>query len=106
VLSLDADLGGGLSLHDLVAADVNLLTPTTGGVYDDERLNAVLRGLTPAERQVVYAYAEDEGTTWTEGAAYAGAANPEAFGERVRRKVKRLAAEQRRRAAHPGLPSA
>ncbi|KUN75399.1 hypothetical protein [Streptomyces griseoruber] len=98
VLSLDADLGG-LSLYDLVVADVDLLAHTTGGVYVDERLNAVLRGLDPTECAVVFAYAEGEGTTWTEAAAQAGAASPEAFGERVRRKVRRLANEQRRRAA-------
>ncbi|MFE4999282.1 hypothetical protein ACFRH4_50205 [Streptomyces mirabilis] len=98
VLSLDADLGG-LSLHDLVAADLDLLARTAGGVFEDQRLGAVLRGLTPAERTVVFAYAEGEGTTWTEAAAHVGAGAPEAFGERVRRKVKRLAAEQHRRLA-------
>ncbi|MFE4626968.1 hypothetical protein [Streptomyces mirabilis] len=98
VLSLDADLGG-LSLYDLVAADIDLLAHTEGGVYEDERLNAILRGLDPAERHVVVAYAEGEGTTWTEAAAHVGAGAPEAFGERVRRKVKRLAAEQHRRLA-------
>ncbi|MEU1516258.1 hypothetical protein ABZ490_29665 [Streptomyces sp. NPDC005811] len=96
VLSLDADLGG-LSLYDLVAPDVDLLAHTTGGVFEDERLTRVLRGLDPAERAVVFAYSEGEGTTWTEAAAHAGATAPEAFGERVRRKTKRLAAEQLRR---------
>ncbi|MFD5015372.1 hypothetical protein [Streptomyces chartreusis] len=67
-------------------------------MFEDERLNAVLRGLDPAERQVVFAYAEGEGTTWTEAAAAVGANDPDAFGERVRRKAKRLAAEQARRA--------
>ncbi|WP_331732049.1 hypothetical protein [Streptomyces sp. NBC_00989] len=106
VLSLDADLGG-LSLYDLVAADVDLLAHTAGGVFEDERLNRVLRHLTGAEQQVVFAYASREGTTWTEAAAHTGAAGPEAFGERVRRKVNRLAAEQRRRAAQrrPGSPT-
>lgn len=99
VLSPDADLGDGLSLYDLVATDVDLLAHTAGGVYEDERLNTVLRGLNESERRVVFAYAEHEGTTWTEAAIAAGAPNPEAFGERVRRKVKRLANEQRRRAA-------
>jgi hypothetical protein len=99
VLSLDAALGDGLSLHDLVTADVDLLTHTAGGVYADERLNAVLRGLEPAERRVVVAYGAAEGTTWAEAAAAAGAVDPEAFGERVRRKTKRLATEQRRRIA-------
>ncbi|MFI6341002.1 hypothetical protein [Streptomyces sp. NPDC050535] len=97
VLSLDADLGG-MSLLDLVAADIDLLTHTTGGAYEDERLNRVLRALDPAEQQVVFALAEGEGTTWTEAAAVAGAADPGAFGERVRRKTRRLVAEQRRRA--------
>jgi hypothetical protein len=96
VLSLDADLGG-LSLYDLVSADVDLLAHTAGGVYDDERLDRVLGRLHPAERAVVVAYAEGEGTTWTEAAVVAGAADPAAFGDSVRRKVKRLAAEQRRR---------
>ncbi|GAA5032433.1 hypothetical protein [Streptomyces siamensis] len=97
LLSLDAALGDGLSLHDLVAADVDLLHREPDGVYEDERLNAVLRALRPTERQVVFAYAEGEGTTWTEAAAAVGATDPNAFGERVRRKTKRLAAEQVRR---------
>ncbi|MET9387948.1 hypothetical protein ABZY09_44915 [Streptomyces sp. NPDC002928] len=86
VLSLDADLGGGLSLYDLVLDDVDLLAHTAGGVYEDER-------------RVVFAYADGQGITWTEAAAAAGATDPDAFGERVRRKAKRLAIEQARRAA-------
>ncbi|MGW7256761.1 hypothetical protein [Streptomyces sp. NPDC054834] len=99
VLSLDAELGEGLSLHDLIAAhiDVDLLTLTASGVFDDERLNALLRGMSRAEQRVVFAYAAGAGSTWAEAAAAAGAADPEAFGERVRRKAKRLAAEQQRR---------
>ncbi|MFF7987681.1 hypothetical protein ACFZDK_53040 [Streptomyces sp. NPDC007901] len=103
VLSLDAVLGG-ISLYDLVAADVDLLTHTTDGVYQDERLDRVLRGLAEAEQQVVFAYAAREGTTWTEAASAVGAAEPEAFGERVRRKAKRPAAEQHRRAAQRRTP--
>ncbi|MFF7764176.1 hypothetical protein [Streptomyces griseorubiginosus] len=107
VLSLNADLGG-VSLYDLVADEVDFLAHTARGVFEDERLNRVLRGLDPAERAVVFAYAEGEGTTWTEAATVAGAPEPQAFGERVRRKVHRLAAEQRRRAAQhrPGPPEA
>ncbi|MFF3663603.1 hypothetical protein [Streptomyces olivochromogenes] len=99
VLSLDAGLGGVLSLYDLVAADVDLLAHTADGVFDDERLNAVLGSLDPAERRVVFAYAKGEGTTWTEAATVVGNNDPEAFGERVRRKAKRLAKEQGRRFA-------
>ncbi|WOT40713.1 hypothetical protein [Streptomyces coeruleorubidus] len=97
VLSLDAALGG-FSLYDLVAADVRFLSHTAGDVFEDERLNMVLRGLNETERQVVFAYAEGEGTTWMEAATVAGADEPEMFGERVRRKTKRLAKEQARRA--------
>ncbi|GAA2301641.1 hypothetical protein GCM10010234_50670 [Streptomyces hawaiiensis] len=99
VLSLDADLGDGLSLHDLVAADVDLLAHTVGGVFEDERLNIVLRALERDERLVVFAYAEGSGTSWTEAAAVVGGSDQAGFGERVRRKVKRLAAEQTRRTA-------
>ncbi|MEU9662885.1 hypothetical protein [Streptomyces chartreusis] len=103
VLSLDADLGG-VCLYDLIAADVDCLAHTTGGVFDDERLNTVQRGLAPAERQTVYAYATADGATWTEAATEAGSSDPDAFGERVRRKVKRLAAEQQRRTAQRQFP--
>ncbi|MFJ9083875.1 hypothetical protein ACIRL3_15755 [Streptomyces sp. NPDC102384] len=100
VLSLDAALGDGLSLHDLVAADTDLLGRIPAGVFEDGRLNTVLRGLSSTERQVVFAYAAGEGATWTEAAAVAGATDPVAFGEHVRRRAKRLAKEQARRAAH------
>ncbi|MGQ4347491.1 hypothetical protein [Streptomyces sp. SAS_275] len=105
MLSLDADLGG-LSLHDLVASDLDLLSRVESGVFEDERLNRVLRALTPEERRVVIALAAGEGVTWTEASLVAGAAYPMAFGERVRRKAKRLAAEQRRRVSerHEGPP--
>ncbi|MER5218366.1 hypothetical protein ABT063_49785 [Streptomyces sp. NPDC002838] len=97
VLSLDADLGG-LSLHDLVCVHTDLLTHTAGGVFEDQRLNSVLRRLNAAEQQVVFAFAAEEGATWAEAAAATGADNPGGLGERVRRKVKRLAAEHERRA--------
>ncbi|MER7313558.1 MULTISPECIES: hypothetical protein [Streptomyces] len=98
VLSLDASLGDGMSLYELVAADIDQLERSAGGVYEDARLNALLRSLKPAERQVLFALAEGEGTTWAEAASVTGAADPEKLGERVRRKAKRLAAEQKRRA--------
>ncbi|MGW2773578.1 hypothetical protein ACWC4C_13850 [Streptomyces olivaceoviridis] len=46
VLSLDAALGDGLSLHDLVVADAGYLAHTAGGVFEEERLNTVLLALT------------------------------------------------------------
>ncbi|MEV5842226.1 hypothetical protein AB0M32_09650 [Streptomyces sp. NPDC051985] len=69
-------------------------------MYEDVRLNHVLRGLDPAGRAVVLAYTGGEGSTWAEAAAAIGATDPIAFGERVCRKAKRLAGGQRRCAAH------
>ncbi|MDF3300149.1 hypothetical protein [Streptomyces tropicalis] len=97
VLSLDADLSDGLSLHDLLAVDVDYLSYTVGGVFEDERLNGILRALSEDERQVVFALALGEGTTWAEAAATVGATDAKALGDRVRRKTRRLAAEQARR---------
>ncbi|MFD5015371.1 hypothetical protein [Streptomyces chartreusis] len=98
VLSLEADFGG-VSLGEVIGAEVDYLTHIANGKFDDERLNTVLRGLTPNERHVVIAYALGGATNWTEAGVAAGVADPAAFGERVRRKLKRLAAEQRRRLA-------
>ncbi|MGQ4434338.1 hypothetical protein [Streptomyces sp. SAS_260] len=104
ILSLDAALGNGLSLHDLVAADTDLLTHTTAGVFDDQRLNSVLRHLNPPEQQVLFTYAAQEGTTWAEAAATTGADHPEALGDRVRHKTKRLATEHQRRTRQRKMP--
>ncbi|MEV5842276.1 hypothetical protein AB0M32_09930 [Streptomyces sp. NPDC051985] len=49
--------------------DLDLLARTENGVFAEERLNRVLRGLDPAEQRVVVAYAEGEGATWTEAAS-------------------------------------
>ncbi|MER5387240.1 hypothetical protein ABT040_44675 [Streptomyces sp. NPDC002688] len=43
----------------------------------------------------MFAHAEGECITWAEAAAAVGGADPAALGERVRRNVKRLAAEQK-----------
>ncbi|RPE47209.1 hypothetical protein EDD90_10662 [Streptomyces sp. Ag109_O5-1] len=45
------------------------------------------------------AWAHPYADTWTEAARLAGAADPEAFGERVRRKLKRLGDRYTQRAA-------
>ncbi|WP_150472002.1 hypothetical protein [Streptomyces galilaeus] len=101
VLALDAMVGDGLSLRDLavVAADVDVPELATGSEFEDERLATIMGSLNPVERQVVVAYAVAGGGTWTEAAEASGALEPEVLGERVRRKVKRLAAEHQRRAA-------
>lgn len=67
--------------------------------FDDPRIDAVLAKLTVEERRVAMAWAYLYAETWTEAARFAGAADPEAFGERVRRKLKRLGTEYTRRRA-------
>ncbi|MFD7556416.1 hypothetical protein ACFV9E_17995 [Streptomyces sp. NPDC059835] len=60
-------------------------------------MGAVLSTLTPEELKVALAWAHWQVTTWTEAAALIGATDPVAFGERVRRKLKRLGIEHTRR---------
>ncbi|MFE9813231.1 hypothetical protein [Streptomyces sp. NPDC005548] len=91
----NTDLGS-LAVHGQTAAV--LLKCTADTVDEVEWLNAVvLRGLYPSEREVVLAYTAVPGRRWEEAAAVVGVRDPAAVGEQVRRKVKRLAAAQRRR---------
>ncbi|MGW6223943.1 hypothetical protein ACWF8U_29115 [Streptomyces olivaceus] len=90
LLLLDTPLGDGLTLYDLVcgqaAADPGFETG-----FEDSRLIEILKALSPAERAVTLALGARGVTTWAEAATAAGAADPERQGEKVRRKVKRLA---------------
>jgi hypothetical protein len=87
---LDTPLGGGLTLYDLVPAQAAADTGVEAG-FDDPRLTEILEALSPAERAVTLALANPGVTTWAEAAMAAGAAQPEIQGEKVRRKVRRLA---------------
>jgi hypothetical protein len=69
---------------------------------EEHRLRRVLSRLKPDELQVTNVYAERSELTWTEAARLAGAADPATMGERVRRKLKRLAAEHNRRLVQTG----
>ncbi|MFI1280971.1 hypothetical protein ACH4U5_09450 [Streptomyces sp. NPDC020858] len=89
-LLLDTPLGDGLTLHDLVPERPDADSGVEG--FDDPRLTEILTVLSPAERAVTLARAGPGVTTWAEAAMAAGAAQPKAFGDRVRRKVKWLAA--------------
>ena len=75
---------------------------TTDGVlihlgFADERLNRVLGSLQPDEQRVALSSGYAEGGEWSSAAVAAGL--PPEYGERVRRKCKRKAAELTRRAA-------
>ncbi|MET8629623.1 hypothetical protein ABZW30_38840 [Kitasatospora sp. NPDC004669] len=91
LLLLDTPLGDGLTLYDLVPGQAAADDNTAENGFEDRRLTAILAALTPAERAVTLALANPGVTTWAEAAAAARAPQPDAVGERVRRKVKRLA---------------
>ncbi|MFJ9692650.1 hypothetical protein [Kitasatospora sp. NPDC101183] len=91
LLLLDTPLGNNSTLYDLLAAAPAPDDPAD--TLEDERLLLILRDLHPAERQVVLALAHPGVTTWKDAAAFAGATT--AFGERVRRKVRKLAGPRR-----------
>ncbi|MFI9772930.1 hypothetical protein ACIHJG_39790 [Streptomyces sp. NPDC052415] len=99
LLMLDTPLGDGLTLYDLVAGRPQHLGAITEGATGDSRIDAVLGALHPQERAVAMAWAQAAVRTWAEAALVVGAADPVAAGERVRRKLKRLAARHRQRAA-------
>ncbi|MCX4564641.1 hypothetical protein OHA02_52135 [Streptomyces phaeochromogenes] len=98
VLLLDTPLGAdGFTLHDLVTGSPAVEDLALGAAPDDPRLAAILDALGPQERGVALAWAHWQPNTWAEAAALAGAPDPAACGERVRRKLKRLGAEHTRR---------
>lgn len=99
VLLLETPLGDNLTLHDLIAGKLRMDDLVFEAAFGDARINAVLAGLHPAEQRVAMAWAHPAIATWTEAARFAGAASPEAFGERVRRKLKRLGEQHTTRAA-------
>ncbi|WP_327109118.1 hypothetical protein [Nonomuraea glycinis] len=110
-LSLDSSLGKGFSLYDLLANRPSAMELAADSEPDAPRLATLLCALTLDERRVVRAWAYRGIATWADAAWYAGAteAEAEAVGDRVRRKVKRLVAEQRRRRIESGglwLPDA
>jgi hypothetical protein len=86
LLLLETPLGEGLTLLDLLAAAPAPEDPADD--LEDERLLFVLDGLEPVERPVVFALAHPGVATWAEAAVFAG--TTEVFGERVRRKVRKL----------------
>ncbi|MCL7429823.1 hypothetical protein [Streptomyces sp. YS415] len=99
VLLLDTPLGADLTLHDLLAASPSAAGIMAGEEPDDARLGALLRVLDDVDRTIVLAWMHPGVATWADAALLAGASRPEADGERVRRRVRRLVADQQRRAA-------
>lgn len=87
---LQAPIADGLTLGDTVAdlrrPEDNLLMSE----LENSRLSVVLRGLNEKEAAVATAWAADPRATWAQAAAALGHRDPASFGDRVRRKLKRL----------------
>jgi hypothetical protein len=66
----------------------------------------VLRGLDPQEAEVALVWAADPHASWREAAAMVGHPNPKAFGDRVRRKLKRRGIQHAERTAAAASRSA
>ncbi|WP_406737201.1 hypothetical protein OG365_01120 [Streptomyces sp. NBC_00853] len=62
-----------------------------------EELAAVLRSLVPDHQRVLLSWSDPGVTTWSEAAQHAEASDPKRTGEQVRRRVRYVVDEQRRR---------
>ncbi len=102
VLLLDMPLGEDMTLYDLVAGREPEGGCVAGEEPEDVRAAALLRNLRPEERMVVLAWAHPEVATWEDAAWHAGARDAKVVARSVRRKVRRLLAEQQRRREQSG----
>ncbi|MEV7721282.1 hypothetical protein [Streptomyces sp. NPDC088184] len=91
---LETPFAPGVSLRDVVSDDRRPENGLLRGEVDDCRLLAVLADLAPMERTVAMAYGAQH-VTWAQAAALGGADDPAAFGNRVRRKLRRLGLRHR-----------
>ncbi|MCX5115408.1 hypothetical protein OOK13_44710 [Streptomyces sp. NBC_00378] len=91
VTMLDTPTTGGLTLADLAADTAEPDDDLLRGTIDEPRIREILAELDPDERDVALTYARNPSIgSWTEAARSTGAKDPERFGERVRRRLKRL----------------
>ncbi|RSS67615.1 hypothetical protein [Streptomyces sp. WAC06128] len=95
----------GLSLRELITDHRRPEDHLMRSEVADPRLEAVLAHLAPSERAVAMTYATQR-VTWTQAAAESGAKDPHVYGERVRRKLKRLGKRHDHPAAAHSSPSA
>ncbi|MFE7278764.1 hypothetical protein [Streptomyces sp. NPDC057623] len=101
---LEDPVAPGVSLRDVITDHRRPEDSLLLGEVADPRLRAVLTHLAPAERAVAVTYSTQH-MTWAQAAAEIGAGDPEAFGNRVRRKLKRLGARYRPAATSPSTPA-
>lgn len=96
---LEMPCGENLTLRDVLPDNTCPEDSLLDRIPGDPRLVRILTILEPDEREVVLALGRPGITTWRQAAEFVGADEPRAFGERVRLRARRLAAEQRRRDA-------
>ncbi len=87
---LDTPLGHGMTLYDVLSGKP--ATNLTFEGFEDSRLIAILEALSPEEMAVATWRSCRGITSWPEAAMAAGLPEPKAVAERLRRKMKRLAA--------------
>ncbi|MFG2885717.1 hypothetical protein ACGFYV_26070 [Streptomyces sp. NPDC048297] len=91
VTMLDTPTTDGLTLADLAVDTAEPDGDLLRDAIDEPRVREILAELDADERDVALAYARNPTIcSWTEAARYTGAKDPERFGERVRRRLKRL----------------
>ncbi|MCX5215912.1 hypothetical protein OG689_42995 [Kitasatospora sp. NBC_00240] len=95
LLMAGAAIGDGLVLEDLFSDRRTAEDRALEHLLGDERVRSVLRRLKAEEKAVAALWAQGAGT-WAEAALRAGL--PETYGDRVRRKLHRLGAQQVERA--------
>lgn len=94
LLLLDMPLGDdGTTLIDLIDAHPSGYG-ALGPEWRDGRIDAILQVLRPQEQAVVGAWTLPGVTTWADAAWAMGVPEPEVAGERIRRRVRRIALEQ------------
>ncbi len=91
---LEDPVASGVLLRDVVTDDRRPEDGLLHGEVEDSRILAVFADLAPAERAVAMTYGTQR-MTWAQAAALGGADDPDAFGNRVRRKLRRLGLRHR-----------
>lgn len=94
VRMLEDPVAPGVSVRDVITDHRRPEDGLLLGEVEDPRILAVFAHLAPAERAAAIAYSTQR-MTWTQAAALSGAADSDAFGNRVRRKLKRLGVHHR-----------
>ncbi|MCI3240889.1 hypothetical protein [Streptomyces spinosisporus] len=101
---LSQPVGTDLTLHDLLIESHTPESEALRGELEDSRISTVLRHLTSDEARVAATWAEVSDISWHQAALHAGLVAT--YGERVRRRLKRLGKQHTQREQAAALMSA